>query len=511
MSKNIALIGSGYWGKNFARVLSELGVLAGVCDQNDTTAGAIVKQYDSHRFNWLDILKDQNIDAVLLATPPATHFTLAKEALESGKHVFVEKPLSLKVDDAKELCYIAKKTDKILMVGHLLHYHPVFQQLKKMTHDGTLGKIGYIYSNRLNFGKIRTIEDCMWSFAPHDISTVLSLANSPVQEVSSQLTPVISKDLADMATLQLSFENGIKSHIFVSWYHPFKEHKLVVVGDKGMAVFDDTRLWEEKLLHYPHSVDFSNGFPELNKAEAMPVNVSQKEPLKEECMTFIRAMETGTPPQTDGYEGLAVLEVLERASRSEKQKPRSYFVHETSSIDDDVEIGTGTKIWHYSHILSHSIIGEECTVGQNVSIGPYVSIGKGCKIQNNVSLYKGVTLSDYVFCGPSCVFTNVKAPRSEINRRDEFIPTKVGRGAVIGANATIICGNTIGEYAMIGAGAVVTKDVLPHALIVGNPGKQVGWVCRCGTKLNESMVCPVDGKNYSFLKKKERSEVTESV
>lgn len=511
MSKNIALIGSGYWGKNFARVLSELGALAGVCDQNDDTANAIVEQCHSQRLLWPNILKDAQIDAVLLATPPSTHFELAKEALESGKHVFVEKPLSLKVDDAKALCEIAKKAGKILMVGHLLHYHPVFQQLKKMSHEGELGTVRYIYSNRLNFGKIRTIEDCMWSFAPHDISTVLSLANSPVKEMSSQLTPVVSKDLADMATLQLSFENGIRGHIFVSWYHPFKEHKLVVVGDKGMAVFDDTKPWEEKLLHYPHRVDFVNGMPELSKADATPVAVSQKEPLKEECLAFMRAMETGKPPLTDGYEGLAVLDVLEQASESSSQAEKDYFVHESSCIDDDVQIGAGTKIWHYSHILSHTTIGEECTIGQNVSIGPHVQVGKGCKIQNNVSLYNGVTLAEHVFCGPSCVFTNVKTPRSEINRRGEFVPTNVGKGAVIGANATIVCGNTIGEYAMIGAGAVVTKDVPPHALIIGNPGKQVGWVSRSGKRLDESMKCPDDGTDYSYLLESCSSEIKELV
>ena len=162
---------------------------------------------------------------------------------------------------------------------------------------------------------------------------------------------------------------------------------------------------------------------------------------------------------------------------------KKYFVHPTSIIDEDVKIGEGTKIWHFSHILKNTVIGENCVIGQNVMIGPDVKIGKGCKIQNNVSVYKGVILEDYVFCGPSCVFTNVINPRAFIERKDEFKTTLVKKGATIGANATIICGNTIGKYAFIGAGAVVTKDVPDYALVVGVPAKIVGWVCKCGNKL----------------------------
>jgi UDP-2-acetamido-3-amino-2,3-dideoxy-glucuronate N-acetyltransferase len=162
---------------------------------------------------------------------------------------------------------------------------------------------------------------------------------------------------------------------------------------------------------------------------------------------------------------------------------RPYFLHESSYVDEPCSIGEGTKIWHFSHVLKNTTIGRSCVIGQNCSIGPKVTIGDGCKIQNNVSIYEGVTLEDAVFCGPSMVFTNVVNPRSEVVRRDEFKPTLVKRGASIGANATIVCGNTIGAYAFIGAGAVVTRDVPDFALVVGNPGRRVGWICRCGVKL----------------------------
>lgn len=172
------------------------------------------------------------------------------------------------------------------------------------------------------------------------------------------------------------------------------------------------------------------------------------------------------------------------------------FIHESAYIDAPVAIGAGTRIWHFSHVLADSVIGANCTVGQNVMIGPAVRIGNGCKIQNNVSLYKGVELEDDVFCGPSCVFTNVNNPRAGIDRRSEFRLTRVGRGATIGANATIVCGVTLGEYCFIGAGAVVSRDVPAYALMVGVPARQKGWMSAAGAQLGADLVCPIDGTQY---------------
>ncbi len=172
------------------------------------------------------------------------------------------------------------------------------------------------------------------------------------------------------------------------------------------------------------------------------------------------------------------------------------FVHSSAIVDDDVELGAGCKVWHFSHVLAGSRIGENCILGQNVMAGPDVVIGSGCKIQNNVSIYKGVTLEDDVFCGPSCVFTNVLTPRAFVERKDEFLPTRVGKGATIGANAVIICGVNIGTYAMIGAGALVTRDIAPHALMFGNPARRKGWVSRAGEVLGADLVCPRTGEVY---------------
>ncbi|MCH8859318.1 MAG: N-acetyltransferase [Proteobacteria bacterium] len=172
------------------------------------------------------------------------------------------------------------------------------------------------------------------------------------------------------------------------------------------------------------------------------------------------------------------------------------MIHETAVVDDPVEIGAGTKIWHFSHILAGSTIGQNCIIGQNVMIGPEVRIGNNCKIQNNVSVYQGVTLEDGVFCGPSCVFTNVKSPRAEIDRKDELSKTLVRRGTTIGANATIVCGVTLGEYSFVAAGSVVTRDVAPFALVAGAPARRLGWVGHAGERLGPDLICPRTGRRY---------------
>lgn len=175
---------------------------------------------------------------------------------------------------------------------------------------------------------------------------------------------------------------------------------------------------------------------------------------------------------------------------------KDVFVHESSYIDDNVVIGRGSKVWHFSHVLTNCKIGEDCSLGQNVVVGPNVCVGNKVKIQNNVSIYEGVTLEDGVFCGPSCVFTNVNNPRSEITRKDEYRSTIVRRGASIGANATIICGHDLGQYCFIAAGAVVTKEVPAYALMAGTPAKRIGWMSKAGGRLSEDLICPIEGNAY---------------
>lgn len=513
---SVAVVGTGYWGKNLVRNYYNLGALKLICDKNEILLDNFRKQYPDIEICLAlnNVLSRDDINGVAIATPAETHFHIAQEALLAGKHVYVEKPLVLHEDQGLELIGLAQEQKKCLMVGHLLQYHPVFVQLKELADSGKLGRINYIYSHRLNLGKIRREENILWSFAPHDISMILALAGEDPESVVATGGNYLHKKIADVTTTHLEFPSGLQAHIFVSWLHPFKEQKLVVVGDRKMAVFDDTQPWEDKLLLYPHRIDWQNNIPVPTKGDAERVEIPQDEPLKLECLHFLDCIQNGARPKTNGYEGLRVLKILNAAQRSLDNQTRKIkfqdesanfikiahssrvFVHPTAVIDDGAEIGAGTKIWHFSHVLSDSSIGENCTIGQNVVIGPEVTIGQSCRIQNNVSVYKGVTLEEGVFCGPSMVFTNIYNPRAEIHKMDQVRPTLVKKGATLGANSTIICGLTLGRYCFIGAGAVVNENVLDYALVVGNPAKQIGWTCECGERLPDDLECIVCGKIY---------------
>ena len=513
----IAVVGSGCWGKNLVRNFNELGVLKTICDGAGIVQEQMREAYPQATVvaDIEEVLEDSAIQAVVIAAPAAQHFSLSERVLKADKHVFVEKPLSLTHKEGKILVELSDEKKKILFVGHILQYHPAIVRLKQIVNKGKIGRIQYIYSHRLSFGRIRREEDILWSFAPHDISVILSLIAEEPGFIDTIGSNFLHSRIADVTMTNLKFSSGISAHIFVSWLNPFKEQKLVVVGGNGMLVFDDTEPIERKLIHYPHTINWEYGSPVPQKAEGIAIDLDDiwEEPLKAECKAFLRAVETGVKPLTSGEEGLRVLGVLERSQQSMEQKEkntvsasftsvpsvnsgRDYFVHSTAVIDKDVVIGKDSNIWHFSHVLSGTTIGEECNIGQNVVIGPDVNIGNKCKVQNNVSVYAGVTLEDGVFCGPSMVFTNVYNPRAEIRKMNESRPTLVKRGATIGANATIVCGHKIGTYSFIGAGAVVTKDVPDYALMVGNPARKIGWVCRCGERLAASLLCRKCKRQY---------------
>ncbi|MCD6352755.1 MAG: Gfo/Idh/MocA family oxidoreductase [Proteobacteria bacterium] len=437
-----------------------------------------------------------------------------------GKDVFVEKPLALSVKDGEKLVALAREKNRVLMVGHILEYHPAILKLKELVKKGELGKINYVYSNRLNLGKFRKEENILWSFAPHDISVILLLTEEMPLEISTHGGNYLQQEIADVTVTNMRFASGLRAHIFVSWLHPFKEQKLVVVGDKKMAVFDDVAP-QDKLLLYEHRIDWIDRIPVPSKENAKPITFPDTEPLKKECLQFLESIASRRLPQTDGEEGLRVLRVLEASQQSLKDNGRvvpltqplpetTFFAHETSTIDKNCSIGKGTRIWHYSHIMEDASIGKNCTIGQNVFVGRKVSIGNNVKIQNNVSVFEAVTIEDGVFCGPSSVFTNVFNPRSLIPRKDEFRKTLVKKGASIGANTTIICGNTLGRFSFIGAGSVVTRDVPDFALVYGNPAKVQGWVCGCGASLSfcsseedmQSSKCSACGKQYEKIGEK---------
>lgn len=489
----IAVVGCGYWGKNLVRNFHKTGNLKALCDVSDASLTSLASLYGVEPCkSYEDLLAKKDIDAVAIATPAAQHHAMVKAALLAGKDVFVEKPLALQLSEGEELVELASKLDRVLMVGHLLYYHPAIRELKQLIKNGTLGRVEYVYSSRLNFGKLRTEENILWSFAPHDISAILYLLDEDPESVAAHGGAYLNPQIADLTLTSFKFASGVTSHIFVSWLHPFKEQKLIIVGDQQMAVFDDTEP-ERKLVLYPHRVDWIDRLPVAHKSEGQVIALPAEEPLLNECKHFIECVVTRQTPRTDGRNGVRVLRVLNASEQSLKQNGqvqrldamrRRYFVHATALVDDPCEVGDGTHIWHFSHVMSGCTIGRNCNLGQNVHVASGVRIGNNVKIQNNVSVYTGVELENDVFCGPSMVFTNVTNPRSHVNRKNEYKRTLVRKGASLGANSTVVCGTTIGEYAFVGAGAVVTKDVPDYALVVGTPARRVGWMCRCGVRLN---------------------------
>lgn len=508
MSANkVAVVGAGYWGRNLVRNFHALGALAAICDTDPAVLKELGGKYGARTTpDFQALLAEPAVAAVVIAAPAAQHYELAKQALLAGKDVFVEKPLALRVEQGRELVELAERSGRILMVGHLLQYHPAVLELKRRVQAGELGRIRYVYSSRLNLGKLRTEENILWSFAPHDISAILYLLEERPERVAASGGFYLHAELADTTLTTCDFKSGVKAHIFVSWLHPFKEQKLTVVGDAKMAVFDDTEP-ERKLVLYPHRIHWRDRVPVAEKAEAEVVPLPAIEPLRAECEHFLECVEQRRTPRTSGANGLAVLEVLDACEQSLRQKgvpvetsrpTPAYYAHPTAVIDEGCSIGEGTKIWHFSHIMAKSRIGRKCNLGQNVVVSPDVVIGNNVKIQNNVSVYTGVVLEDDVFCGPSMVFTNVVNPRSHIVRRSEYKTTLVRRGASIGANATIVCGITIGQYAFIAAGAVVTRDVPDYALMVGSPARRKAWMCYCGVRLPEGKTpaCAACGRKY---------------
>lgn len=512
MDRNVAVIGCGYWGKNIVRNFAEIGALHTICDTDIDSLNELKSRYAGVKIetDFTRVLQNKDISGVVIATPAVLHYRMAKQALQAGKDTFVEKPLALRIGEGKELVDIAEAQEKILMVGHLMEYHPAVVKLKEIMDKGELGKTQYIYSRRANLGKIRTEENILWSFAPHDISVILYLLGAEMPEsVTTSGGNYLNPNVADITMTMMSFTNGVKAHIFVSWLNPYKEHRLVIVGSKKMAEFNDVS--KDKLVIFNHEIEWVDRHPVPHPGEPEIVPISNDEPLRLECQEFVDSILTRKKPKTDGRKGLQVLEILSHCQRSLEtmgkvisvdKTPTDYYVHESSIVDEACHIGYGTKIWHFCHVSPNVTIGDDCSLGQNTYIGDRVRIGNRVRIQNNVSVYDGVTLEDDVFCGPSCVFTNVLNPRAHVSRRHAYRPTLVKKGVSIGANATIVCGHTIGRFAFIGAGAVITKDIPDYALVYGNPARIQGWVCECGIRLkgDDIMTCPECGKRYKIEK-----------
>jgi len=315
-SKNagVGVIGCGYWGKNLVRNFAQLGALRIVCDADEVgrkLAGEIAPHTEV--VNDMDKVLAAPVEGVVIATPAETHYDLTRQALLAGKDVLVEKPLALTYEQGAELVQLAERQGRILMVGHVLEYHPGVVRLLELVRSGELGKVRYIYSNRLSLGKVRREENILWSFAPHDIAIILRLMGQMPFQVVACGGSYIQPNIPDVTVTNLLFDNGVRAHIFVSWLHPFKEQRLVIIGSRKMASFDDV---VKKLIVYDQHVDVRNGEPIPIKGDGLEITYSPDEPLRLECQAFISAITTRQSPLTDGASGLRVLKVLQAAQRS---------------------------------------------------------------------------------------------------------------------------------------------------------------------------------------------------
>jgi len=314
---NVAVVGCGHWGRNLIRNFYSLGHLRAICESNPAALEVFEAQCPGaqgyQRFE--DLLKDPEIDAVVLATPAEWHYPMAMAALSAGKDVFVEKPLALDAEDGREMVLEAHERGAILMVGHLLRYHPAILKIQEMVADGTLGRLDYIYSNRLSMGKIRQEENALWSFAPHDISVILALVGQMPVQVTATGGAYLQPNIADVTVSNLLFDRGTRCHIFVSWLHPYKEQRLVVVGSKQMVVFEDSRA-ENKLMAFDKHIEWKNGALEATKPQGTPIPFAAEEPLRRECQHFVDCVLHRKAPLTTGEEGVRVLQVLQACQRS---------------------------------------------------------------------------------------------------------------------------------------------------------------------------------------------------
>lgn len=313
---NICVVGCGHWGKNLIRNFHKLGHLFGICDSDPARLESFRTQYAVNAYGALqEALLDPQVQAVVLATPAEQHAAMAVAALNAGKDVFVEKPLALKWQDGMEMVQTARRRGRILMVGHLLLYHPAILKIKELLDRGELGRLEYIYSNRLSMGKIRREENALWSFAPHDISVIMMLAGELPVQVSALGGAYVQPNIADVTVSNLLFDHGTRAHIFVSWLHPYKEQRLVVIGSKKMVVFEDSRA-NDKLVLYDKQIDFANGSYQVTQPKPAPVPLPDTEPLSAECEHFIECVRERKTPRTTGEDGVMVLQVLQACQRS---------------------------------------------------------------------------------------------------------------------------------------------------------------------------------------------------
>lgn len=325
-------MGCGNWGKNLIRVLDSLGSLAGICDLDTAKASLYSQQFHVPALGFDELLTNNNIHAVFIATPSHTHFDVALACLKANKHVYIEKPFAHELTQAITLHKLAKERHRTIMIGHLLQYHSAFIRLKQLVHEGEIGALQYIFANRFNFGKFPSEESVLMDYAPHDISMILSLVKTLPTMVMASNANILQHTVSDTTSIQLTFDNNIKAHIFSSWLYPYKEQKMIVVGTKGMAIFEDSQPWESKVRLCPYPTTWQDGLPHPIVGDFKNLPVTPSEPLLNECSHFLDCIAKQIEPITSSYEALNVMAVLEASKESMQQQSPVRLTEKPSTL-----------------------------------------------------------------------------------------------------------------------------------------------------------------------------------
>ncbi len=313
MNKKVCVVGAGHWGKNHIKTLHAMDCLKGVVELKKDRAQFIENLYKGVKvYSKIEDAISDDFDAFVVATPAETHFAISKKIIKSKKPVLIEKPMTLSIRDAKKIIQLSKENNVNVMVGHVLLFHPAIRKIKEMIEDNTIGKLQYIYSNRLNLGKIRTEENVFWSFAPHDISIFQYLTNSYPVKIKATGSIFLQKGIHDSTMTSFEYDNGIKGHIFVSWLHPFKEHRLVVIGSEAMISFEDSKNGKPLTL-YSKKIDLSSGLPEKIEGDTKKISYEKKLPLNIELEYFLKHLGSRKPSIADIYDGFNTVKILVEA------------------------------------------------------------------------------------------------------------------------------------------------------------------------------------------------------
>ncbi len=504
----IAVIGCGFWGKKLFEIFNDHGVSTVVCDVNEKTPDWYRQHYGNLQTysSTEQVLDDTSIDAVAIASPFENHFELSKNALLAKKHVYFERPLMITPNQKEELLALSLQQEKMLNVASVLGKYPVFSLLKDMVTKGELGALKYIYASRLSSGEIGEDENIMWSLSPHDIAMILGVSGEKPEIVAATGANYFHKNIAELTTSYMRFPSGLRAHLFVSWLHPEEKQQLVVVGDKKMAVFQDNKTPLQKLYIYPHQMNWEHVMHVPQKAKAEIINIYHDELTREDIHSFLWNIKNKRGYATLDNEGEQVLKVLNAVQLSINQNGEKVFMdpgrhfgimsmplpiidamQREKLLADGVTLSDDGIVEHINelHFYDEGQASNYDTRGSFLPFYRLTQDGKGCQIRNNLSIIEDLVLESE-FKGSHQKTTPILSLVSSAETQKDDRRTIIKKGATLGANCTLTRGITIGEYAYVGAGAVVLGDVPAHALVVGNPAMIKGWVCRCGNRLRFS-------------------------